>query len=687
MPQSDQVLDRQFLSFVQQSNLAMRAEDKLPTSVAEWEQHKKSLRAALLKSWGGLADEPCDLEPRILGTIQREGYRVEKLVIQTRPGVLMTANAYVPEGGGKRAAVLCVHGHWRLAKSEPRVQSRCIGLAKLGFFVLMVDAFGAGERGLQPALGEYHGEMVAATLFPAGIPLSGIQVYENMRAVDYMQTRPEVDPDRIGITGCSGGGNQTMYSGAFDERHKAVVPVCSVGTYQAYLGAACCMCEVVPAAMSYTEEWGILSLVAPRALMLINATRDGFQFSVGEATKSLTKAQHVFDLYGKKEKTRHGVFESPHDYNQAMRESMYGWMTLHLKGEGDGSPIPEPKHDTEDEETLRCFPGNSRPEGFVTLPQFAAAEARKILSKRPVPKHIEQWESEEMLMKESLPRVLGGIPRTKATAVSTKSSDNLQTIQFDSEPGITIFATQQKPAEKSKGRVLLLDLENARQAIESPLAKAFLAAGHEVVTADLRATGATANKGDKVGRAPDHNSAEWSMWIGRPLLGQWIFDAKQILNVLETLDAGGVRAGGDTGTSEGDTSAGAKLPTTIVGVGSASLIALGTAALDPRIDRVATVNGLASFVSSAPYENQRLGSLVPGILRAVGDVAQIASLVAPRRLVIAGGVSGAGQSLNSASLTEKYAWTQSVYKLASKQNEIVVAAEVDDAAIVKALME
>ena len=144
----------------------------------------------------------------------------------------MTANAYVPQLPGKLPAILNVHGHWAGAKQDRVVQSRCIAAAKLGYFVLAVDAFGAGERGLGKNLGEYHGEMVAATLFPVGLPLSGLQVYENMRAVDYLSTRPEVDPGRIGITGASGGGNQTMYAGAFDERFKCVVPTCSVGNYQ-----------------------------------------------------------------------------------------------------------------------------------------------------------------------------------------------------------------------------------------------------------------------------------------------------------------------------------------------------------------------------------------------------------------------------------------------------------------------
>src|SRR5262249_61862095 len=112
------------------------------------------------------------------------------------------------------------------------------------------------------------------------------------RAVDYLCSRPEVDADRLGITGASGGGNQTMYAGSLDERFKAVVPVCSVGTYQAYLHAACCVCEVLPGALRFAEEGDVLSLVAPRALLVVNATRDAYQFSVGEAAKSVARARH-----------------------------------------------------------------------------------------------------------------------------------------------------------------------------------------------------------------------------------------------------------------------------------------------------------------------------------------------------------------------------------------------------------
>ena len=134
-----------------------------------------------------------------------------------------------------------------------------------------------------------------------------------MRAVDYLLTRPEVDGKKIAITGASGGGNQTMYAGAWDDRFGAVVPVCSVGNYQAYLGTACCMCEVVPGALRFTEEGGVLGLTAPRGLMVVNVTKDGIQFSIPEAKKSLAFASGVYKVYDKPDK------RSPHDLRLASR--------------------------------------------------------------------------------------------------------------------------------------------------------------------------------------------------------------------------------------------------------------------------------------------------------------------------------------------------------------------------------
>src|SRR5262249_41471483 len=153
------------------------------------------------------------------------------------------------------------------ARMDEHVQPRCLALAKLGYVVLCVDAFGSGERAIDPGPGTYHGGLIGASLLPVGTPLLGLQVNDNRRAVDYLISRSDVDGSRLAITGASGGGNQTLYAGATDERLKAVIPVCGIGTYDAYLSAACCVCEINGGGAIYTTTGDLLAMVAPRALL------------------------------------------------------------------------------------------------------------------------------------------------------------------------------------------------------------------------------------------------------------------------------------------------------------------------------------------------------------------------------------------------------------------------------------
>ncbi|MFN9235735.1 MAG: alpha/beta hydrolase family protein [Planctomyces sp.] len=616
--------EKPFLSFVRPTAAELRTQDAPPADLAAWQAQRTLLRQQLELAWGGFPQQHAPLEARILETLERPDYRIEKIVFQTLPGVFMTASAWVPKISGKLPAVLCVHGHWAGAKQDPHVQARCAGLARLGFFVLAVDAFGAGERAIGEQLGEYHGEMTAATLFPIGRPLSGIQVYENGRAVDYLCSRPEVDPQRIGITGASGGGNQSMYAGAWDERFKAVAPVCSVGTYQAYLGAACCMCEVVPGALAMTEESRILALTAPRALLIISATQDAFQFSVGEAAKSISAARPVFSLYNLPDLPRHTVVESPHDYNQPMREAMYGFMTQHLKGQGTGQPIPEPSISLEEPEALRCYPGTTRPDDWLTLPQFAAREARGLLqSRKPLPP------SE---LRQRLERLLGGTEPGAGTGQLTSPAPGTFELQLKPEAGLHLQLVGRNPKSADAGLRLILTGQGSDHPWVREQQRLAEAAGTGWAVLELRATGRMEVSGDRIGKAPDHNSAEWSLWLGRPLCGQWVRDIRLTAALLRE-----------------------KLPCSsieLVASGTGSFAALAAVAIDENIDGADITGLLTSFVSDKPYVGQRLADMVPGILRDAGDVVHVAELVAPRPLRLHAPVTPQGEPLDAAAANE-----------------------------------
>ena len=422
-----------------------------PSTLQGWDHRLAAVRNGLRRSLGRVPDSPCPLEPDVLGTLHRDGYDIERLTFQSRPGVRVTANLYRPSDSGRRhPGVLCVHGHWAWARIDPVVQTRCIGLAKLGYVCLCVDAFGSGERAVEPGPGTYHGGLIGASLWPAGVPLIGLQVYDNRRAVDYLISRPEVDGGKLAITGASGGGNQSLYAGATDDRLTAVVPVCGIGTYESYLAAACCICEVNPRGLAYATTGDLLAMMAPRALLVINATRDAPQFSVKEAAKSVAYASERFRLLARADAIRQVAFESGHDYNRPMREAMYGWLDRWLRGRGDGGPTAEPEVKTEDPQTLRCYPdGGSRPAAIATIPAFAFREGQARLAKLPpAADHRERWEADSARMRSMLrDEILGGFPRPvdpEAKVIGQPGSGS-RTIEMTPEKGLRLSGLIRTP--------------------------------------------------------------------------------------------------------------------------------------------------------------------------------------------------------------------------------------------------
>ncbi len=651
--------------FIRDQAKKLREKDEAPKSKADWEKRRTDLRAKMFAAMGvgDLPEKPCDLEPRVLGTLKREGYAIEKLIFQSRPNVWVTATAYVPDVKGKVPAVLVVHGHWAWARRDPVVQARCLGLVKLGFFVLAVDAFGAGERFTNPGRGTYHGALYGSTLWPTGHTLLGVQVYDNRRAVDYILSRPEVN-GKLGITGASGGGNQTMYAGALDERLNAVVPVCSVGNYQAYLKTACCVCEVLPGALTFTEEGDVLGLAAPRALLVINASKDGIQFSPAEAEKSIARAKDIFKLYNAGAKLKHQIFESPHDYNQQMREAMYGWMTLHLKGEGKGEPIPEPKHAVEKVEDLACFPDpKDRPKGFLTPPLFAAMVGKELVAKadKLAPDHKEMWEATALDIRAGVKNLLGKMPlfvdsKLQFDPVSKPAEVGYrQRYHFTPEPGIELTGFYHGAARKDEARPRAVVI-SWTQKNDDGTADGYVAALGNHFRLQPRGLGTNAPKSVAIAGAPDHNPAEHAVWIGRPLLAQWTADAVALL-----------RAG-----------SGSTTPFVLVGVGSGALVTLCAATYLPdHVRSIILIDPPVSYVTDTPYATGTpMGILAPGILK-VGDIPHLAGLIAPRRLIIAGGTTLNGKKLHEKELREAFAFTTKVYKAMKAPEKLTITEKAD----------
>ncbi len=631
----------------------LRGDDKPPETAAEWDARRKVLLAKMRVSCGPVPEKPCDLTPKVHGKLDRDGYRIEKITYQTWPDVWVTATAYVPEVAAKEKvpAVLVVHGHWAWARRDPVVQSRSIGLAKLGFFVLAVDAFGAGERHPKPARGTYHGGLMGSTLWPTGHTLLGMCAYDNQRAVDYLLSRPEVN-GKLGITGASGGGNQSMNAGALDDRIQAVVPVCSVGSYQAYLKAACCVCEVLPNALTYTDEGDVLGLVAPRALMVINASKDAVQFSPKEAEPTVARVKKIYETLKIPEKFKHVVIESGHDYNQPMRELMYGWMTWHLKGIGKGEPIPEPKYTLDTPEDLAVFPKlEDRPKVFLTPTLFAAKVAKEQIkaSDDLKPDHPEMWTARAIAVRKALTGILAmasgvTLAEYKAGVEGGDIASKIVAGEVTTEKDVRILTVQIVPVGKAAGRAnLVLHMAGIVEVLKMPMIGRLKTAGEAVLTADLRGTGAGKPAWGGVAGAADHTEAEHGLWTGQPLLGQWVRDVIALMRVAKAMAKG--------------------KPFRIIAHGQAGVVAVIAAGLMPDAGAELLLIDLPpTFASDTPYgAGTLMGLLAPGILN-VGDIPHFIALNAPNNVTVAGSVSLQGNRLSQKEADVAFAFTAHVYK-------------------------
>ena len=208
----------------------------------QFEKRKVEVRHLLLTMMGGLPEERCPLNVWKMGTIDRGDYRIEKIIYQSLPNFYVTANLYVPQvGKPPYPAVLQPTGHSLAAKARAFYQTLGLGLVKNGFVVLTYDPVGQGERRIyyDPELGgskvggttEEH-EMAGIQSLLAGESIARYMIWDGMRSIDVLQSLPYVDPKRIGISGCSGGGTLTAYLAALDDRLQAAAPSCYITDWE-----------------------------------------------------------------------------------------------------------------------------------------------------------------------------------------------------------------------------------------------------------------------------------------------------------------------------------------------------------------------------------------------------------------------------------------------------------------------
>lgn len=332
-------------------------------SIEEFERRRERIRNYFIDAIGGLDIERTDLKPVYTGVIERDSYSIKKVIYQSLPDFYVTANLYMPKNiNGKLPAILFACGHWEWAKSCPEYQKVCIELVNNGFIVLAVDPVGQGERM------QYYDRELKRTIIRwgtmehsyaglqctlAGANIARYFIWDLIRALDFLESLPEVDSTRIGLTGNSGGGTQSSYMMLVEPRIKVAVPCTYITSREEYMKTGQAhdseqnIFKAIVMGLNYDD---FISCFAPKPVM-IGAVDSDF-FCIEGTINSYQRAKKIYNLYGKGEDIKLYIARGTHSYNDELRREAVKWFVRHLKGEETVNLAESIK--IEPEESLKC---------------------------------------------------------------------------------------------------------------------------------------------------------------------------------------------------------------------------------------------------------------------------------------------------------------------------------------------
>ena len=299
-----------------QANIIMKKWAGEWKTKADWEKRADVIRQGIIKGmkFDQMPKVGNKLNTIIRNTRSMDGYIVDNIAIESFPGFYITGNLYRPLQTEKRCpAILSPHGHWVNGRMSPDVQRRCASFARMGAVVFAYDMVGFGDSK------QVNHKIPIALL---------LQTFNSKRVIDYLVSRPDVDPERIGITGESGGGTQTNVITALDNRIKVSVPVVMVSAY--FFGG--CTCEsgmpVHRSTIHQTNNVEIAALCAPRPMLLIS---DGGDWTKNTPRIEFPYIQKVYALYDAESKLDNVHFPAErHDYGPTKRFPVYNFFDHYL---------------------------------------------------------------------------------------------------------------------------------------------------------------------------------------------------------------------------------------------------------------------------------------------------------------------------------------------------------------------
>ena len=565
------------------------------------------------KLTGGMP-ERTPLNLKTVGGFERSGYKVEHVVYESHPGLVIPANLYIPTTGKPPyPGVLFQMGHSLNGKAAEPYQKCCQALAKLGYVVLGPDPMGQGERTYYPAKGELTTRLGSADeehsrpgrqMLLVGDTATRMQTWDAVRSLDVLASHPLVDPKRLASTGQSGGGTLTMFLAAVDDRLACAAVSC--GNTENFVCSGFnppgsvddAEQNFIDAAQHGFDRWDTIWGIAPKPLWIGVSARDWFgTYSpdyLASGREEFARLRRVYEATGHGQAIEWYETPVPHALSRDLRVRIYNFFERWLKG--SGQTVDEPEVRPEPDAAVQVGKSGNVVRDFGSVTPLQMVQRRKPSANSGV------WV--DLLRVDRPPRGL----EAKVFGTARGESGSIQGIEIPSAPGVAVPAWLFLPKSGVRQKVMIALEPRGRNARwrEGDLYHALAASGWTVCAIDVRGLG---DMWPEVGRGNPfytrpHNEEEAYAWaslmLGRPLLGQ---RATDILAVAEAMR--GKR-------------------TVLIASGHTVVPALCATALDAKIDLLYTAGGLRSWASLLDGEDytEPFANFVPGILERT-DLPQI----------------------------------------------------------------
>jgi dienelactone hydrolase len=599
-------------------------------------QRATEIHDQVLQAIGGLPETRTPLNARVTGRLVRPGYRIEPLVFESQPNVYVTASLYVPDGPGPFPALLGTAGHGGLSRAVPLYQHVWATLAQRGVVVLAYDPPGQGERleYLDPATGKsrygfgtpehnHAGQQMLLT----GTSLVRSMAWDGIRALDYLLTRPEVDPARIGVAGNSGGGTQAAWLAVLEPRLSVIDSSCYITSWDAMWATPGPqdMEQVVPGFLALGLDFpDMLAAALPRPYLVSSAIRDFFP--IAGARASVAEAKRLYGLAGVGDRVEQFAYDDTHGWSQPRREAGYRWFGRWWQAPALAAPEGTVKVETVEE--VRATPtgqvATSFPKARTTFD--VNADRARDLARGRRPAAAEQVRA---LLQISRRVDAAFAHRTPAPSVSGLRAERVGVAPSSGPelPGLLVY-----PQGDPKGIVVVSDGRRAApgeasgEASGASAAAAWAGRGYLALAVDVRGAGALAPTRGESGYTADYQLAADAWLLGTSVVAWQTQDLLAALSVLEREQP-------------------AARERVIDAAGLTVPAAIFAAALHP-VTAVHADSGIVSYLDLATTRNYKAPArlFVPGVL-AVTDLPDAMALAAPAAIRLAHPVRADGTAI------------------------------------------